>query len=146
MQKSTSSKQKAAVKKDHYAQYVIGFSILLAALSFFYFNQTKADTRAEFNIGYSVMKSTVFEEDGVVAQMTAAVQVHEDDLSWLKKNEKEIYEVYAKEMRAIDLDSLQTKAGMLEGQKELARRLNLVFKTNKIEAVLLTDLVLQHDY
>lgn len=122
---------------------VVGFFIALAVFAYFY--QAKSTKEVSSELAYAQLKPMIIEETGVVGQMTAAVQVNEEDSGWLKDNEKAIYDAYKKEMESMKLDTLSSKEGFIEAQNELKRRLNLIFKTDKIQAVLITDLVLQHD-
>lgn len=134
--------QKKQDNSFFYTVIVIAIVVIASGLYYYQFHSVKQPTS---NLGYGELKPTIIEDEGVVAQMTAAVQVSEDDADWLKDNEKAIYSAYKKEMETINLDTFSSKDGFMEVQTELKRRLNLTFKTDKIQAIMFTDLVLQHD-
>lgn len=138
--------KKPQKKQDNFLFYFIISIAIIAIAAIFYFYQLNSANALSSNLGYGELKQTIIEDAGVVAQMTAAAQVHEDDLSWYKKNEKRIYDAYKSEMEAIDLNSLNSKNGIEDAQNELKRRINLLLKTDKIQAVMFTDLILQHDH
>lgn len=137
--------KKPQKKQDNslfYTIILIAIVVIAGALYYYQFHSVKQPTS---NLGYGELKQTIIEDVGVVAQMTAAAQVHEDDLSWYKKNEKAIYDAYKIEMESIDLNTLNSKKGIEDAQKELRRKINLMLKTDKIQAVMFTDLILQHE-
>ena len=136
----------AKKNQDHFSFYAVIMSTLILVALFFYFYQNRALQDVSFHLGYGQLEQTIIEDAGIVARMTAAVQVNKNDLGWLKENEKAIYAAYKKEMETMDLSSFSSKEGFENVQNELKRRLNLIFKTDKIQAVMFTDLVLQHDH
>lgn len=133
-------------KQDNSLFYAIILIAMLAIASALYFYQEHSPKELSSNLGYGELKQTIIEDVGVVAQMTAAAQVHETDLSWYKENEKAIYDAYKIEMETIDLNSLNSKNGIEDAQRELRRKINLMLKTDKVQAIMFTDLVLQHDH
>jgi flagellar basal body-associated protein FliL len=132
-------------KQDNSLFYTIIVMVIVVIASGLFYYQANSVKPPSSDLGYGELKQTIIEDVGVVAQMTAAAQVHEDDLSWYKKNEKAIYEAYKIEMETIDLNTLNSKKGLEDAQKELRRKINLMLKTDKIQAVMFTDLILQHD-
>ena len=52
-------------------------------------------------------------------------------------------DLFKKEIATMDVDSLRSKDGFNEIQAELKRRFNLEFKTDKVQDVMVTDLLLQ---
>jgi flagellar basal body-associated protein FliL len=146
--KSAPKSQSSMKKQNNFALVAGLISVLVALAMLAYFFSVKKLNTADTDItqlAYVQLKPTIIEDEGVVAQMTAAVQASEDDADWLKENEKAIYTAYKKEMETINLDTFSSKDGFMEVQTELKRRLNLTFKTDKIQAIMFTDLVLQHD-
>lgn len=146
--KSTSKSQSSIKKQNNFALVagLISVMVILAMLAYFFGVKKSNTADADMaQLAYAQLKPTIIEDEGVVAQMTAAVQVSEEDADWLKENEKAIYSAYKKEMETINLDTFSSKDGFMEVQTELKRRLNLTFKTDKIQAIMFTDLVLQHD-
>lgn len=137
--------KKPLKKQDNSLFYTVILIAMIVIGSVLYYFQANSVKQPSSNLGYGELKQTIIEDIGVVAQMTAAAQVQEDDLDWYKENQKAIYDSYKVEMESIDLNSLNSRKGIEDAQSELRRKINLTLKTDKIQAVMFTDLILQHD-
>ena len=95
------------------------------------------------HLSYFELKSTIVNNQNVVGRVTATVQVTDGNAAWLEDNQGSLNNFFRKELSDMDMTSLRTVEGKAEAQKELARRFNLEYKTDKILAVLFTDILLQ---
>lgn len=139
--KTMPSKKKVA--SDRFA--IIAASVVLlffAGVALFIYLGRVADRNIS-NSTYAELQQNIVNDQGMVARLSVSVQVSKDDDEWLADNKAALNEQFRKELTSLDLETLRTKEGLQELQDELARKLNLVFKTDKIQAVMVTELLLQ---
>lgn len=134
---------KKKVASDRFA--IIAASVVLlffAGVALFIYLGRVADRNIS-NSTYAELKQNIVNDQGMVARLSVSVQVSKDDDEWLADNKVALNEQFRKELTSLDLETLRTKEGLQELQDELTRKLNLVFKTDKIQAVMVTELLLQ---
>jgi flagellar basal body-associated protein FliL len=142
------SSPKAALLKsnngdDKFTMYVAGFVLVVFCIAAFIIYQNRFAGRNAANLTYVELKQTIVNDQGVVARMAVTVQVNIGDEDWLKEHERAMNDLFKKEIAMMDVDSLRSKDGFNELQAELKRRFNLEFKTDKVQEVMVTDLLLQ---
>jgi flagellar basal body-associated protein FliL len=142
------SSPKAALLKsrngdDKFTMYVAGFVLVVFCIAAFIIYQNRFSGRNAANLTYVELKQTIVNDQGVVARMAVTVQVNIGDEDWLKEHERAMNDMFKKEIATMDVDSLRSKDGFNEIQAELKRRFNLEFKTDKVQEVMVTDLLLQ---
>jgi flagellar basal body-associated protein FliL len=93
---------------------------------------------------YIELSQTLLNEEGLIARMKVNIQVDTDDAKWLQENKKALNDRFPEAATKLDLESLRTPEGFNEAQEELKKGLNQTFQTDKIQAVLLTDLLVQN--
>ncbi|GGX04301.1 flagellar basal body-associated FliL family protein [Undibacterium macrobrachii] len=134
---------KKKVASDRFA--IIAASVVLlffAGVALFIYLGRVADRNIS-NSTYAELQQNIVNDQGMVARLSVSVQVSKDDDEWLAENKAALNEQFRKELTSLDLETLRTKEGLQELQDELTRKLNLVFKTDKIQAVMVTELLLQ---
>lgn len=142
------SSPKAALLKanngdDKFTMYVAGFVLVVFCIAALIIYQNRFAGRNAANLTYVELKQTIVNDQGVVARMAVTVQVNIGDEDWLKEHELAMNDMFKKEIATMDVDSLRSKDGFNEIQAELKRRFNLEFKTDKVQEVMVTDLLLQ---
>lgn len=132
--------------QDRFAIYaaVIVFLILGAATYFVY--QNRVAGRNPANLTYVELKQTIVNDQGAVARLAVTVQVNIGDEDWLRENEASMNVLFRKELTVFDIDILRDKAGILEFQEELKRKINFQLKTDKVQSVMFTELLLQDQH
>ncbi|MBC3875025.1 flagellar basal body-associated FliL family protein [Undibacterium flavidum] len=140
-QKAT-KKDLSKAGSDRFAMYAAVVVLLFfCAVAFFIYVGRNAKNDA--NISYLELKKSYVNDQGLVGRLMVSIQVNQGDESWLDDNKAILNEQFQKELTVIDLETLRTKEGILELQDELRRKFNQVLKTDKIEAVMVTEVLLQ---
>ncbi len=139
--KTIPSKKKVA--SDRFAIIAASVVLLFFAGVALYIYLSRVAERNISNSTYAELKQNIVNDQGMVARLSVSVQVSKDDDEWLADNKAALNEQFRKELTSLDLETLRTKEGLQELQDELTRKLNLVFKTDKIQAVMVTELLLQ---
>lgn len=134
---------KKKVASDRFAIIAASVVLLFFAGVALYIYLSRVADRNISNSTYAELKQNIVNDQGMVARLSVSVQVSKDDDEWLADNKAALNEQFRKELTSLDLETLRTKEGLQELQDELTRKLNLVFKTDKIQAVMVTELLLQ---
>jgi flagellar basal body-associated protein FliL len=134
---------KKKVASDRFAIIAASVVLLFFAGVALYIYLSRVAERNISNSTYAELQQNIVNDQGMVARLSVSVQVSKDDDEWLAENKAALNEQFRKELTSLDLETLRTKEGLQELQDELTRKLNLVFKTDKIQAVMVTELLLQ---
>ena len=131
------------VKQDRFTLYAVAIVIfgLIAISSAIYV--TRLSERNSAGLSYIVLPQNVVVIDGLVARVQATIQVDDADQDWLQSNKKALSDSFLKGFSTLNLDNLRSPQGISEAQIELKVLLNTDLNTDKVEAVLVTDLVIQ---
>lgn len=129
--------------KDRFAAYaawivLIGFMVIALIVY-----QTRFAGKIAPESSYVQLKEQIVNDQKIVTRMTVTVQAKAADQDWLLANQKTLNEHFKSETSKLDMNALRTKEGIVEAQAELTRRFNLILNTDKIQSVLITDLLLQ---
>jgi flagellar basal body-associated protein FliL len=124
-----------------YAAVIVLLSLIAITFSVYTFRD-KDDNAA--GLSYIELSQTLLNEEGLIARMKVNIQVDTGDAEWLQENKKALNDRFAEAATKLDLESLRTPEGFNAAQDELRRGLNKTFQTDKIQAVLLTDLLVQN--
>ena len=132
-----------AEKQDRFTLYAVTLVIiaLIGISSAIYF--TGLSERNSAGLSYIVLPQNIVNIDGLVARVQATIQVDDADKNWLQANKKTLSDSFAKEFSTLNLDNLRSPEGISDTQIELKKLLNVDLNTDKVEAVLLTDLLIQ---
>lgn len=144
VRRSTSTKASAKNNRlDRFTLFAVIIVVigLIAISSGIYIART-AD-RNSAGLSYVVLPQSIVSVDGVVARAQATIQVSVDDQEWLQENKRALGDSFNRALATLDLDNLRNPNGIAEAQVELKELLNRDFKTNKVEAVLITELLIQ---
>lgn len=135
--------QVVAVQQDRFTLYAVAIVIvaLLAVSSAIYF--TRLNEQNSAGLSYIVLPQNIVNIDGLVARVQATIQVDDADQAWLQANKTALSESFLKKFSTLNLEDLRSPQGIANIQIELKRLLNIDLNTDKVEAVLLTDLVIQ---
>ncbi len=131
-------------KKDNFAQYAASV-ILLAFIGItvaIYTYVNRAPTN-DIAISYAALPEAVVNIDGQVTRMQVTIQVDNEDLDWLQENKKNLNDIFQVAVSTTEPDALRTPEGFTTMQNNLKKRFNTELKTDKVQAVLLTELLLQ---
>lgn len=135
--------QVVAAPQDRFTLYVVAIVIvaLLGVSSAIYF--TRLSERNSAGLSYIVLPQNIVNIDGLVARVQATIQVDDADQAWLQANKTALSESFLKKFSTLNLEDLRSPQGIANIQIELKGLLNIDLNTDKVEAVLLTDLVIQ---
>lgn len=129
--------------RDRFATYAAWVVIVVFLVIAVIVYQMRFANKVVPESSYVELKESIVNDQKIVARMTVTVQVKAADQEWLRANQQVLNEHFRKETSALDLNAMRTKEGIVEAQEELTRRFNLILGTNKIQSVLITDLLLQ---
>lgn len=137
------AKPGAKAKNDQFGRYaavfaLIGFLILF--LSVFYVRSNNDNSVAS----YVVLPQTVANINGQMLRIQVTIQVAPSDQDWLQENKKILSNLFQIEVAKIDPDDLHTEAGINNVREFLKTQLNNAMKTDKIESVLINELLTQN--
>lgn len=135
---------KVKQSEDRFTIYAAAIVLLtLIAITFSVYAFRDKDENAA-GLSYIELSQTLLNEEGLIARMKVNIQVDTGDAEWLQENKKALNDRFAEAATKLDLESLRTPEGFNAAQDELRRGLNKTFQTDKIQAVLLTDLLVQN--
>lgn len=133
-----------AAEPDHFGRYaaliiLCGFAILLAI--FFYFRTIHGNAAG---LAYIELPQQVAYVDGQVVRMKVTIQVREEDKDWLFENKKTLATYYQIELAKVNPDDLHSEAGFELVRAQLKEGLNKGLQTDKVESVLINELLMQN--
>jgi flagellar basal body-associated protein FliL len=144
--KKSGTNTKAEKKKATQDKFTIYATVLVlfvfGAMAFFIYQARRSST-VEVSPTYVELKQTIVNDSGVVARLSVTVQVTAGDEDWLKENQALLNAHFHKELSTTEVATLRTTEGKLELQEELKRKFNLLLKTDKVQAVMVTELLMQ---
>jgi hypothetical protein len=142
--KATVKKVKAAQSEDRFTLYattVVLITLIAITFSVYMFRDNNENAAG---LSYIELTQNLINDEGLVVRMKVNIQVNSSDVDWLQLNKKGLNDVFSKEASTLDIGSLRTPEGFNAAQETMRKRLNTALKTDKIQAVLLTDLLLQN--
>jgi hypothetical protein len=131
------------VKQDRFTLYAVIFVLLGLIIISTSIYVAKIGQRNSAGLSYIVLPESIVSIDGLVARVQATIQVSADDKDWLQENKAALSGSFNKEMASLDLEALRNPDGIASAQLELKQLLNRDLKTDKVEAVLMTELLVQ---
>lgn len=130
-------------KQDRFAVYAAGIVLLgLIAISFSIY-EFKFANRNSAGLSYIELGQNVINVDGLVARMQATIQVDTGDAGWLQENKTQLDGSFKKAAVTLDLEALRNPENIPDAQLELQKRINHELNTDKVQAVLLTEFLIQ---
>jgi flagellar basal body-associated protein FliL len=111
-------------------------------MSFAIYLYTKDPYNAS-GLSYVALPQIIINMDGNVARLQVSVQIDMADADWLKQHKIEVNDIFRRTIAARDPDQLRTQEGFAEAQQALKQQLNAQMASEKIQAVLLTELLIQ---
>lgn len=132
------------VTKDRFGIYaaiivMLGFACLLAI--FFYIRSATSNAAG---LSYFVLPQQVANLNGQVVRMQVTIQVRTEDKEWLFENKKVLTNIFQIEFAKIDPDDLHSEEGFDTVRAQLKSGLNSALQTDKIESVLINELLMQN--
>jgi len=94
-------------------------------------------------LSYVALPQMIVNVDGHVARLQVSVQIDMADANWLKENKKEITAIFEIAVARMSPQELRKPEGFTSLQLALKEQLNQNMQTEKVQAVLLTELLLQ---
>lgn len=137
------SKNSKSGTQDKFTLYAVVVVLLVFCGLAFFIYQARTNGRVEVAPTYVELKQTIVNDSGVVARLSVTVQVVAGDEGWLEKNQALLNANFHKELSTTDVNTLRSTEGKLELQEELKRKFNLLLKTDKVQAVMVTELLMQ---
>lgn len=140
--KKTTSKEELG--GDRFAVYaaiivLFGFAILLAI--FFYIRSVNSNAAG---LSYYTLPQQVVNLNGQVIRMQVTVQVRSEDQEWLFENKKLLADIFQIEIGKVDPDDLHSEEGFDTVRAQFKSGLNQALKTDRIESVLINELLIQN--
>jgi flagellar basal body-associated protein FliL len=131
-------------RKDEFARYAASVALVgLLVFGLGIYSYTQMAPKNEAALSYFALPQTVINVDGQVARLQATIQVDADDEDWLQDNKKVIGEIFQIEVSKVNPLDLRTPEGFESMQKQLKQQINAQMKVDKVQAVLLTELLTQ---
>lgn len=132
--------------QDRFALYAAVIVFVILGIATFFIYQHRLANRNAANLTYVELKQSIVNDQGAVARLAVTVQVNLGDEDWLKENEASMNVLFRKELTVVDIDTLRNKEGIVEFQEELKRKINFLHKTDKVQSVMFTELLLQDQH
>ncbi|QJQ05598.1 flagellar basal body-associated FliL family protein [Undibacterium piscinae] len=130
-------------KKDRLTLYIAGFVMAgMIVMSYAIYLYTKEPYNPS-GLSYVALPQMIINMDGNVARLQVSVQIDMADADWLKQHKNEVDDIFRRTIAARDPDQLRTQEGFAEAQQALKEELNEAMASEKIQAVLLTELLIQ---
>lgn len=130
-------------KKDRLTLYIAGFVMAgMIVMSYAIYLYTKEPYNPS-GLSYVALPQMIINMDGNVARLQVSVQIDMADADWLKQHKNEVDDIFRRTIAARDPDQLRTQEGFAEAQQALKEELNAEMASEKIQAVLLTELLIQ---
>ncbi len=129
--------------QDRFAIYAAFVVFVIIGIAAFVLYKHRMETLNTANLTYVELKQSIVNDQGAVARVAVTVQVNAEDEGWLKDNEASMNVLFRKELTVVDVNTLREKAGIVEFQDELKRKINFQHKTDKVQSVMFTELLLQ---
>ncbi len=128
---------------DRFALYAAAIVLAFFGVVTLFIYWSRSPGHNDANLSYVELKQSLVNDQGMIARLAVTIQVNNDDGDWLDDNQAALNEQFKKELSLVDIETLRSKEGLLEFQAELRRKFNLVFKTDKVQAVMVTEILLQ---
>lgn len=134
---------KTLKNEDKFTLYVVLVVILgMIIISIGIYSYTRTPRNAA-GLNYVALPQIIISIDGQVARLQATVQIDVDDTQWLDENKNEVNAIFKKAINRMDPEELRSKNGFAAAQLALKEQLNTDMQSEKIQAVLLTELLVQ---
>jgi len=131
-------------RRDQFARYAASFALLgLVAFAVAIYTYTQIEPKNEAALSYFSLPQAVINVDGQIARMQVTIQVDAEDEAWLEENKSVIGDIFQIVVSRANPVDLRTPAGFEAMQSELKNEINAQMKVNKVQAVLLTELLTQ---
>jgi flagellar basal body-associated protein FliL len=133
------------VNENRLTQYIAGivlFTVILASIAAYLFIQKPSYVP---ELHYAELPEMIINVGGHVAKLKMTVQAGKDDDKWLLENKNEINNIFQKKVASMNPESLRNAKGMAAAQLALKRQINTDLKTDKVQAVWFTELLLQQE-
>ncbi|MES2104069.1 MAG: flagellar basal body-associated FliL family protein [Pseudomonadota bacterium] len=131
-------------RKDKFAQYAASLALLgMLLFAGGIYSYVQRDPANEAALSYSALPAAVINVDGQVARLQVTIQVDLDDQEWLEQNKKVIQQIFQIVVSRVNPLDLRTPEGFQAMQLELKDEINSQMKVDKVQAVLLTELMMQ---
>lgn len=130
-------------KNDRFALYAAGVALcgfILIFASLFYFKVLGNDENAP---AYLALPETVTNIEGKVIRIQVTLQVRYQDRDWLNSHKKALSDLFPIVIGKIDPEDLRTEQGFQKVQEQLRTELNNGMGSDKIQSVLMNELLTQ---
>ncbi|WPX41897.1 flagellar basal body-associated FliL family protein [Undibacterium sp. CCC3.4] len=141
--KKNTPKPKKTAANDNFARYAAILTLCGLLLIFGSISYIRLTDGHETALAYLPMPQTVVTVDGQVIRMQLTLQVSNENKEWLFQNKAAFSQMTPVIMSKIDPDNLHTTEGFEIVREQLRTEFNLALHTDKIQSVLLDELLMQ---
>ncbi|MBC3886557.1 flagellar basal body-associated FliL family protein [Undibacterium griseum] len=138
--KNTGKNSKISDRFTLYAAVIALCGFLIIFGSIFYFKVLDSDETAP---SYLVLPRAVIHPDGQVVRIQLTLQVESKDREWLGSNKKALSDILPIVLTAVDPEDLHSEQGFEHLREQLRQEFNQRMGTDKINSVLVNELLMQ---
>lgn len=128
---------------DNFARNVAFFALLGLAVFFLGIQYFRYSNRNEAALSYLSLPEHVVNLEGHVVRLQVTLQASADDREWLLEHRQILADTFRKETARLDLEKLNKEKDLQAAQEQLKTALNEATHTDKIQSVLLAELLAQ---
>ncbi len=139
--KTTGKKESNTDRFGFYAAIIVLFGLAILLAIFFYIRSVNSNAAG---LAYYVLPQQVVNLNGQVIRMQVTIQVRTEDSDWLYENKKQLTDMFPIEFAKIDPNDLHSEEGFETVRAQFKDGLNKALRTDKIESVLINELLMQN--
>ncbi|MBI3285838.1 MAG: flagellar basal body-associated FliL family protein [Burkholderiales bacterium] len=129
---------------DNFARYAAIFALVALVFVFAGLFYSNVGNKNAAGLSYIILPKNVTNLKGQVISMQVTIQVNHSDEYWLQENKKVLADLFQIEVAKIDPGDLHSEEGFEAVQTQLKTGMNKALQDDKIQSVLLTELLIQN--
>lgn len=131
-------------KKDNFALYAAIIALCSFVVIFSAIFYIKVIDKDETTPSYLALPKAVVNVDGQVIRLQVTIQVQNKNRDWLATNKKALSDIFPIVVAKIDPEDLHSEEGFERVREMLRSELNQSLATDKIDSVLINELLMQN--
>lgn len=131
-------------KKDNFALYAAIIALCSFVVIFSAIFYIKVIAKDETTPSYLALPKTVVNVDGQVIRLQVTIQVQNKNRDWLATNKKALSDIFPIVVAKINPEDLHSEEGFERVREMLRSELNQSLATDKIDSVLINELLMQN--
>jgi flagellar basal body-associated protein FliL len=133
-----------ATSQDNFVAYITAAVVVsLVCIFVFTWSQTRSRSQARPEFSYSLFGPYQIETQNFSISASLAVQTSRGDAGWPNSNRQTLNIIFRKVLADTDLKTIKAPDGLQRLQDALTKGCDTELHTNLVQAVLLTDFVVQ---